>query len=63
MKPRAISGVVEFTLEETSTRGTANEDTKLERGLGVTGDDGVNLLEAAEAKFGVSFGKEKSRDF
>ncbi|MGY3113666.1 hypothetical protein ACVWYV_001897 [Pantoea eucalypti] len=40
-------------------RETINENTWLDKDLGITGDDGVELLEEAEKIFGVSFSAEE----
>lgn len=55
-----LSEVIDFVREETRTpsRVQISGLTRLEGDLGVTGDDGDDLLQAAEARFSVSFGED-----
>ena len=46
--------VASFVREFTRTRRPVTPETRIERDLGVTGDDGTDLLAAAEAEFGVA---------
>lgn len=58
MKP-SLSEVIDFIKKETGCRKHfIDENTRIEDDLGVSGDDGVELLEAAEKFFSVSFDTE-----
>lgn len=55
-----LEDVIAFVRKFTSCyRETIDENTFLERDLGVTGDDGVELLEEAENVFGLRFETEE----
>jgi hypothetical protein len=41
-------------------RTTISAETQFERDLGLTGDDGIDLLEATEKHFGVTFGSDET---
>lgn len=59
MKP-TLKDVIEFVREFSGDHKSAiTEHTLLDADLGITGDDGVELLEDAEKKFGVSFVTEE----
>jgi len=59
MEP-SMTDVIAFVREFAGCkRETINENTLLEKDLGITGDDGVELLEEAEKVFGVSFSTEE----
>lgn len=59
MKP-TLEEVIEFVREFSGDhKSVITEHTRLDADLGITGDDGVELLEDAEKKFGVSFVTEK----
>ena len=48
-----VEDVISFVRETTHSRRTITAGTQIERDLGVTGDDGDDLLAAAEDRFGV----------
>ncbi len=52
-----IDELIDFIREHQgiSEKQIIEETTQLENGLGITGDDGCELLEAIEKKFGISF--------
>ena len=50
----SINEVIIFVREFTLTQRDITAETRLEKDLGVTGDDGVDLLEAAEKHFHVA---------
>lgn len=59
MKP-SLEEVIEFVREFSGDHKSVNtEHTLLDADLGITGDDGVELLEDAEKKFGVLFVTEE----
>lgn len=59
MEP-SMADVIAFVREFAGCkRETINENTWLEKDLGITGDDGVELLEEAEKIFDVSFSTEE----
>lgn len=59
MKP-TLEEVIEFVREFSGDhKSVITEHTRLDADLGITGDDGVELLEDAEKKFGVSFVTEE----
>ncbi|WP_052127540.1 DUF1493 family protein [Enterobacter cancerogenus] len=59
MKP-TLEEVIEFVHEFSGDhKSVITEHTLLDADLGITGDDGVELLEDAEKKFGVSFVTEE----
>ena len=60
MEP-SMADVIAFVSEFAGCkRETINENTWLEKDLGITGDDGVELLEEAEKVFDVSFSTEEA---
>lgn len=62
MEP-TLADVIAFVRDFSSCkRGTIDGNTWLEKDLGITGDDGVELLEEAENVFGVRF-SEGEEDF
>jgi acyl carrier protein len=59
VKP-SLEEVIEFVREFSGNhKSVITEHTLLDADLGITGDDGVELLEDAEKKFGVSFVTEE----
>lgn len=55
-----LADVIAFVREFSGCRREAiDENSWLEKDLGITGDDGVELLEEAENVFGVSFSAEE----
>lgn len=55
-----LADVIAFIQEFSGCRREAiDENSWLEQDLGITGDDGVELLEEAEKVFGVSFSAEQ----
>lgn len=55
-----LADVIAFIREFSGCRREAiDENSWLEQDLGITGDDGVELLEEAEKVFGVSFSAEQ----
>lgn len=59
MEP-SLEEVIAFVRKCSGCRRKAiDENTWLENDLGITGDDGVELLEEAEKVFGVSFATEE----
>lgn len=50
----SLEDVVRFVRDFTGTRRTLEAETRLDADLGVTGDDGEALLEAAESRFSIS---------
>ena len=59
MEP-SLADVIAFVREFSGCkRENIDENTCLEKDLGITGDDGVELLEEAEKVFGVSFFAEE----
>lgn len=61
-KEIALEEVIEFVRHwhGISTTKAITADTFLEKDLGITGDDGVELLEALEKRFGISFSDGKA---
>lgn len=56
----SMADVIAFVREFAGCkRENINENTRLEKDLGITGDDGVELLEEAEKVFDVSFSTEE----
>src|ERR1700722_968930 len=55
MAPLSFDQFAEFIREywHVSNRKSISPETQFERDLGLTGDDGADLLEATERKFGV----------
>ncbi|MBK0093201.1 DUF1493 family protein [Erwinia sp. S59] len=59
VKP-TLEEVIEFVRDYSGDhKSVMTEHTRLEADLGITGDEGVELLEEAEKKFGVSFVTEE----
>ncbi len=60
MEHPSIERVVELVRRQAGLRPSVAilAETRLERDLGVTGDDGDDLLRAAEKEFGVTFTRE-----
>jgi acyl carrier protein len=59
LKP-SLEEVIEFVREFSGDhKSVITEHTLLDADLGITGDDGVELLEDAEKRFGVSFVTEE----
>ena len=55
-----LQQVIDFVREFSGdAKSVITEETRLEADLGITGDDGVELLEEAEKRFGVSFVTEE----
>ncbi|ORM68441.1 DUF1493 family protein [Pantoea rwandensis] len=51
-----LQQVIDFVREFSGdVKSVITEETRLEADLGITGDDGIELLEQAEKRFGVSF--------
>lgn len=51
-----LQQVIDFVREISGdVKSVITEETRLEADLGIAGDDGVELLEEAEKRFGVSF--------
>lgn len=51
-----LQQVIDFVREISGdVKSVISEETRLEADLGIAGDDGVELLEEAEKRFGVSF--------
>lgn len=50
----SVEDVIRFVRKTTRSRRTVTAETRIERDLGVTGDDGAELLAAAEGYFGVA---------
>lgn len=60
MEHPSIEQVGELVRRKAGLRPTVviSAETQLEHDLGITGDDGVELLRAAEKEFGVAFTRE-----
>jgi len=60
MTPLSFDQFAEFIREywHVSRRKSISPETQFERDLGLTGDDGADLLEATEKKFGVVLSAE-----
>lgn len=55
-----LQQVIDFVREFSGdVKSVITEQTRLEADLGITGDDGIELLEEAEKRFGVSFVTEE----
>ncbi|MGK3125116.1 hypothetical protein ACCY16_13360 [Candidatus Pantoea formicae] len=59
MEP-TLRQVIDFVREFSGdVKSVITEHTRLEADFGITGDDGIELLEEAEKRFGVSFVTEE----
>ena len=55
-----LQQVIDFVREFSGdVKSVITEGTRLEADLGITGDDGIEVLEEAEKRFGVSFATEE----
>ena len=60
MLPPSLEDIAQFIREcqGIATARIIGAETLLEQGLGITGDDGIALLHAAEKKFGITFTRQ-----
>ena len=56
----SLEEVIEFVRAHTRTGQPLSAGTRLEEDVGVAGDDGVELLEAAERHFGLSISESET---